>query len=173
MPSILNYATGAVFVAGLALPAGGTAQAPAPRGTAVAALNTVMDFRSGWMEDSTRFDGCSVYRALGSPADFPSGILEPVRPLLDRTSDPCAADPTRVLERRPLTYVRVDSISTSGDSAARVHLSVRKGDERTYFETYELTALAPERPLGAVREVRIWGVAREYLVRPRSAQSSR
>lgn len=155
----------------LALALGVTqAHAQQQGGDAVArALNTVMNFRLYWMGDSTRVDACSVYQALGSPEDFPVRVGSSVRPLLDRTTEPCVAgDSSRVTVRWPLNYVRVDSVSVSGDSTARVHLTVRKQSEQRHFETYDVVDIARDRPLAWIREVRIWGIAREYLVRPGS-----
>jgi hypothetical protein len=87
-------------------------QRPAP---GFVAINTVMDFRAHWVGDSTRFDACSIYEALGTPENFTEAILPSVLPLLDRTREPCADDASRASEQRPLNYVRVDSFSISGD----------------------------------------------------------
>lgn len=129
-----------------------------------AAINAVIAFRTEWLGDATRFDGCSVYTALGRPADFPAGIGESVRPALDRTTQPCASDSTRVVSSWPLNFVQVDSISLRGDSTARVFLSVRKQTENVHFETYEVKGLAG--PTAYVHTMTVWGIMRDYRVPP-------
>jgi hypothetical protein len=83
------------------------AQAPkrAAGGAASVAFQTVMDFRANWVGDSTAVDACSVYKALGSPPDFPSGLQPSVRSLLDRTSGVCAEG--GVSTQQPWSYIRV------------------------------------------------------------------
>ena len=165
MPKVLN---GAAVLSALALICA-AAPAVAQRGTApsVAAMNAVMDYRARWVGDSTVFDGCSVYAALGRPAAFPAGINPQLVRLLDRTRDPCAADPGRALSRYPRHVVRVDSLAVM-DSTVRVDLTVQKG-ERKYRERYLVGALSTG---GWVREMRTWGVVREYPVRPRRPSAS-
>lgn len=172
MHQVLRRASWAAFLASLLALSPVSADAQQQRlSLALVALNTVMDFRVHWVGDSTRVDACSAYRALGNADDFAAGFLPSVLPLLDRTSEPCAEDPSRVSNQRPLTYVRVDSVVVNGDSTARVHLTVRKQTEQRYFETYEVGGLNRGPPLGWVREVRVWGVTRDYLVRPGGVQS--
>lgn len=160
-----------VLVVALTPLSAGAQQRPGP---VVVALNTVVDFRANWVGDSTRLDACSVERALGSAVDFhAAGMLPEAQALLDRVSDPCAEDSSRAPVRRPMNSVRVDSIVVSGDSVARVHVTVRKQSEQRYFETYDVGGLNRGAPVGWIREVRVWGIMREYPVRPGGPQPPR
>src|SRR4051812_24315717 len=100
----------------------GAAPATAQSGE-VRALNAVLRHRAYLLGDSTRFDACSVYNALGRPANFPSGIDPTLVRLLDRTSDPCRRDSSSVAVHWPPYLVRVDSLAP-----ARAVLTVVKGE---------------------------------------------
>ncbi|HET7230752.1 MAG TPA: hypothetical protein VFJ16_12160 [Longimicrobium sp.] len=128
----------------------------------VAEINAVMSHRAYLIGDTTRFDACSVFRALGSPATFPAGVDSVLTLLLDRTVEPCAGgDSTRVAVRWPPRFVRVDSISTG-----RAVLTVRKGDY-SYREAYVLRAQKyGDRVSATVQEVRTYGFLHARLVPP-------
>lgn len=122
-------------------------------GTPAGAVSVVMEYRAGWMEDSTAFDACSIQRALGGPGGQPLSLSSSATRLLHGSeTNPCATSSRA--ERR---IVRVDSLSTS-DSAAVVHLMVVKG-ERVHREVFTLRAL-PQAPGWGVRDVRLWGALR-------------
>ena len=132
----------------------------------IAAVNTVLDFRLNWVGDATPFNACSVYKATGSRADFPAGILPPLARGLDRSSAPCD---DRIPPGTPGTStaeVLVDSITVCGETAT-VHLTVRKG-ELTYHEEYSL--VNPTTTRWGMNEVRTFGAVREYPVRPQAAE---
>ena len=133
-----------------------------------ALVNAVLDYRAHWVGDSTVVDACSVYSALGRPANFPAGIDTSLIRLLDRVREPCANDSARAVFRWPRYFVSVDSISIGGASGgARVSVRVVK-HEYSYRERYTLRAW----PNGAggrgvsVAEVRTWGFTQSLPVRP-------
>ncbi|HEX6749449.1 MAG TPA: hypothetical protein VF092_19290 [Longimicrobium sp.] len=134
----------------------------APATPEMGAVNTVIDFRLNWVSDSTKFDACSVYRSIGRPANFPSGLRDAFHVALNRTTDPCAAAASAV-DRNREVRVLVDSV-TVGDSAAMVYLTVRK-DEETYREDYHLVNPSPGGNWGFDRVV-VHGATRTYWVRP-------
>lgn len=117
-------------------------------------LNAVMRHRAYVTGDSTRFDACSVYNALGRPTNFPAGIDPGLAPLLDRTKDPCTRKSSSVTVRCPPYMVRVDSLMTG-----RAVLRIVKG-EYSFREAYTLRH-------EEVREVRTFGITQSYLVPPR------
>lgn len=123
-----------------------------------AAVNTVMDFRLNWVGDSTPFNACSAYQAVGRPADFPAGILPGLRRGLDRPGNaPCEGrTPGTPGAWRP--EVVVDSVSVRGETAI-VYVTVRK-DEISYREDYSL--VNPSSGRWGMNEVRTWGAVREY-----------
>ncbi|HET6231884.1 MAG TPA: hypothetical protein VFE05_17550 [Longimicrobiaceae bacterium] len=93
------------------------------------------------MRDSTKFDACSVQRALPSAADFPAAIEPRLRRLLTGTDDVCAVpapDPADTIPRRPRwgDVARVDSLSIA-DSTATAFLHVVHG-EYHHNERYTL-----------------------------------
>lgn len=127
----------------------------------LAAVNEVVAFRVNWMTDSTPFNACSIYEAADRPADFPAGISEPLRQVLDCGAAPCESRSGGV----PGAWnpeVVVDSVVVRGEAAA-VFVTVRKG-EISYFEQYSLVSGAGGR--WSTQEVRIWGAMREYPARP-------
>jgi hypothetical protein len=126
------------------------------RTDALAAVVEAMFIRRGALGDSLPFDACSVYENSGRPEGFPDGVLAGLRPLLDRqVPDPCSV-PKPSEGGRHERLVRVDSVVVS-DSAARVHLHVRRG-EWSYEEVYYLTSRDAEtRADGwSFREVRMY-----------------
>lgn len=150
---------GAVMLAAVLLvaPARAGAQGHAvPR--PVAALNAVIDYRLNWMNDSTTFDACSVYRTVAPPEQVASGLLVAFRGWFTRSAQPCSPAPVdRNRERRVL----LDSL-TVADSTARVYLTVRRG-EQTHNETYAL--FRPGSDTWAVREVVLSRAIRNYWIR--------
>lgn len=126
----------------------------------LAAVNTVLDWRLNWLGDNTSFNACTIYEAVGRPANFPAGVLPGLIRGLDRTSAPCEgrAQAAGASQRE----VTVDSVTLRGDSAT-VFVTVRKGEIR-YYEAYMLVHPSPQR--WALQEVRSWGALREYPVRP-------
>jgi hypothetical protein len=140
---------------------------PAQERVYVAEINAVMFHRAHLLGDTTRFDACSVFEKVGSPATFPAGIDPVLTPVLDRTVEPCAGgDSTRVMVRWPPRFVRVDSVS-----AGRVVLTVRKGDY-SYREAYLLRPQQNgERVSATILEVRTYGFVHGRLVPPRRPPS--
>jgi hypothetical protein len=115
-------------------------------GGALAAVAEVMALRRGALGDSLRFDACAVFQHTGRPGGFPAGIPPGLVPLLDRSGpDPCAV-PRPGAGGRTEHTVRVDSVTTT-DSAAIVHLSVKRG-EWSYSEVYYFAALPNGRGWG-------------------------
>lgn len=126
-------------------------------------MSAVLDFRVHWMGDSTCVDGCSVYNALGRPANFPAGLYTSLVRLLDRVREPCANDPARVAARWPRNFISVESVS---GRIPRVDLRIVKG-EYSFRETYSLrTWPNAERPGASVSEVRTWGLLQSHPVPP-------
>ncbi|MDB4952219.1 MAG: TonB-dependent receptor [Gemmatimonadetes bacterium] len=117
---------------------------------AAAVLSEAMAYRSVWMGDSTRFDACSVFNALGRPAGFPEGISPNVRGLLDRASDPCP--PAATFRAAADREVRVDDVAVS-DTTATLRATVRIGD-KFHHERYGLQRSASG---WHVREVAVSG----------------
>lgn len=129
-----------------------------PVGARVAALTAVVDYRLHWVGDSTRFDVCSVQSMLagnvgGELPDLVQGLL----------TEGCNAQAPG-----PESSVHVDSMTLSGDSLARVYLTVRKGEHR-YFEDYAVYTPCRGGRVGWVRDIRIWGIVREYRRRNTTA----
>ncbi|HET7460697.1 MAG TPA: hypothetical protein VFJ82_05600 [Longimicrobium sp.] len=124
----------------------------------VAALNAVIDYRLNWMNDSTTFDACSVYRTVGPPQQVAAGLLLAFRGWFTATAQPCASTPVdRNRERRVL----VDSLTVT-DSTARVYVTVRRG-EQTHNEAYDL--FRPGSDTWAVRQVVLSRAIRNYWIR--------
>jgi hypothetical protein len=125
----------------------------APRAAdALSLIGDVMMLRVSAMGDTLPYDACSVFEAVGRPADFPAGLLPGVVPLLDRAGpDPCSAESPRVGARFP-RVVRVDSVRIGRTSAA-VHLAVMRGEWR-YRETFLFNPLPDGRGWG-FREAQI------------------
>jgi|GEM_PF-3132738 len=122
---------------------------------ALAAVAEVMALRRGPLGDSLRFDACAVYERTGRPGGFPAGIAPGLIPLLDRSGpDPCG-EPRPGAGGRTERTVRVDSVKVT-DSAASVHLSIRRG-EWSYNEDYYFAAL----PNG-----RGWGFSEARMTHP-------
>ncbi|HEX6751406.1 MAG TPA: hypothetical protein VF092_29210 [Longimicrobium sp.] len=126
-----------------------------------AALSAVMSFRGAWLADSTRFDGCSVARLLGPPAEYMGVILPPMRRMID-TTGPCGA-PAGEPVRRARPTVWLDSL-TVADSVAYVSVTVLRG-ELTHRERYTLTGWRPGLPW-AVVDMHLWGASQQHF-RPR------
>ncbi|HEX6749269.1 MAG TPA: hypothetical protein VF092_18370 [Longimicrobium sp.] len=129
----------------------------------IAYLNAVMQFRAFVVRDTTRFDACSVYNAVGRPADFPAGFDRSVLPLLDRTVNPCGADSTRVAVRWPPRFVRVERVVVAPEAnGPHVVLAVRKY-EYSYREAFRVN------PVGTranVSEVRTYGILQSLPIPP-------
>lgn len=146
-----------------------TAQTTANAGK-VAAVNAAVDYRVVWMQDTTAFDACTVYVAMGRPANFAAVLSEPAR----RVVAPVAGDPCREEEgrprRRPSRIVRVDSV-TLGDTVGTVVLAVQKG-ENHLLETYRLRPRSSG-PEWWVRDVTLWGAMRVYAPLPSGAAPRR
>jgi hypothetical protein len=137
----------------------------AARGDALSAIVEAMYFRRSALEDSLPFDACSVYEQSGRPAQFPTGVLPGLRALLDRPgADPCGV-PKPSAGSRYERIVRVLSVQMA-DSAAQVHLNVRRG-EWTYTEVYYLTARVDD-GAWAFREVRMYPPVHTTPPPPRS-----
>lgn len=140
-------------VAGIALPA--PAQSTAEAG---GAISTVMGHRSIWMADSTRFEACSVQRAMNGAEDFAMHIIEPVRGLLNRTGSPCPRQPPGPREWR--AEVLVDSLRFT-DSTANVYVTVLRG-ELIHRENYTLARDPLSPAFMPIRDVRLWGHGQFY-----------
>jgi hypothetical protein len=157
----------ASMIAGLMMLGLAAVPAGAQQAKNVAIVNAVLDHRAHWVGDSTRVDACSVYEALGRPANFPAGINPNLIPLLDRTRDPCAADSARVTVRWPPRFVRMDTLQANGSAGPYVALTIVKGEYR-YREHYTLRTWQSGGTIGAgVREVRTYGLLQAHLVPPR------
>lgn len=134
--------------------------APAPAQqttTRTAVLGAVMGYRLHWIGDSTAFDACRVFRVAGEPADFPAGIMQPLRVLLDQPVDPCRRTTSSTA---PRNRVVVDSLS-AGDSLAHVFLTVRRG-ERVHRENYILRTPRAQPGFVGVKTVTLWGSVQFY-----------
>ena len=149
-----------LLVAGMAAAPPAAAQGlfsqPAP-----AALSAVMSFRGAWLADSTHFDGCSVARLLGQPAEYTGSILPPMRRMID-TSLPCGAAAAEPVRRAQPT-VWLDSVTVE-DSVAYVSVTVLRG-ELTHRERYTLAGWRPGLPWSVV-DMRLWGASQQHF-RPR------
>lgn len=143
----------------MALPAHG--QAGGISGTEI--VGSVMEYRLHWIGDSTRFDGCAVYRAAGRPSDFPSGIKAPIQHLLDRRTDPCSRTAIANPSHHTRRIVLVDSLTTS-DSLAHVYLTVHR-KERTHRENYTVRVPASGGAGAGVQRVTLWGAIQVYSPR--------
>jgi hypothetical protein len=141
---------GVVLVGVACAPLG--AQETGRRADALAAVAEVMALRRGALGDSLPFDACTIFEQAGRPSGFPAGIPPGLIPLLDRTGpDPCATKAPGDGDRLQRT-VRVDSVTVT-DSAAFVHLSIRRG-EWSYNEEYTFASLPQGRGWG-FREARM------------------
>jgi hypothetical protein len=129
----------------------------------IAVLNAVIKYRAFIVRDSTPFDACSVYNAVGRPADFPAGFDRIVLPLLDRVVNPCGADSSRVAVRWPPRFVRVESVSVApGSDQPGVVLAIRKY-EYTYHEAFRVRSVGTSTE---VSEVRTYGILQSLPVPP-------
>jgi hypothetical protein len=129
----------------------------------IALLNAVMKYRAFIVHDSTPFDACSVYNAVGRPTDFPAGFDRTVLPLLDRVENPCGADSARVAVRWPPLFVRVESVTAAPSGGQpSVVLAVRKY-EYTYREGFRVRAVGATTE---VVEVRTYGILQSLPVPP-------
>ncbi len=154
--------TAAIALAALALDAGAELSAQVGNATPqVAALNAVVGYRLTWIGDSTPFDGCSVFRRIGSREQVTSGVLPGFRAWFTGSLRPCVEG--EPVDRRRETLVRVDSLALS-DSAGRVWVTVRRG-EQTHREEYWLKNPTPGLSW-AVDRVVLSGASRTYFVRP-------
>jgi hypothetical protein len=151
-------------------PMRGNAQATAPSPQA-AVIRSVLLHRAIWMRDSTKFDACSVQRALPSPSDFPASIELRLRRLLTATDSPCAVpqpDPADTIPRRPRwgDVVRIDSLSIA-DTTATAFLHVVHGE----YHHSERYTLGRKRGEGVwwVSEVRQGGFEQFYYAPRRPA----
>jgi hypothetical protein len=129
------------------------AQAATNRGK-IAAVNTVLDYRVVWMEDSTPFDPCTVYEAMGRPSNLGAALTRSAQRVVVAGAAPCSG-----AAQRPSRIVRVDSV-TLGDTLGRVFVTVWKGEKRL-FETYNLRPISGGSAWG-VRNVTQWGALRVY-----------
>lgn len=125
-------------------------------------LNAVMKFRAAVIHDSTSFDACTVYNAVGRPVDFPAGFDRIVLPLLDRTAEPCAQDSARAANRWPRRFVRVESVTPGATGGPTVVLLVTKY-EYQYREAYLLRPVDSHRE---VAEVRTYGIVQYHPAPP-------
>jgi len=128
------------------------------------AVNAVIEFRMNWMRDTTKFDACSVYRAVGSQQEVASGLLPAFRNVLLARSTPC--DQPENIDPRHEVRVLVDSLVLS-DTTGRAFLTVRRGEQR-HQEEYEL---GNPRAGWTVKRAILSGATRFYYVRPRPAAS--
>lgn len=126
------------------------------------AVNTVLDFRINWVGDFTKFDACSIFEAVGKPADFPRGVLSPFLRALDSAAPDCG-NPRSEESPASGSRVVVDSIAIHAESAT-TYITVHKG-EQVYREDYHLVNRTPGAPWG-LREVRTWGATRAYPSQP-------
>ncbi|HEX8450472.1 MAG TPA: hypothetical protein VF647_00175 [Longimicrobium sp.] len=132
----------------------------------VGAVNAVVDYRVVWMQDTTAFDACTVFVAMGRPANF-SAVLAPQarRVVASVAGDPCS-EGKALAGQHPSRIVRVDSVAL-GDTVGIVVLTVRKGENRV-LETYRLRPRSSGLEWG-VRDVTLWGALRVYARPSRSA----
>lgn len=130
----------------------------------IAAVNTVIDYRVVWMEDTTRFDACMVYEAMGRPENLLAVLTRSARRVVTPGTEPCSGAP-RPAPQTPTRIVRVDSVAL-GDTLGRVFVTVWKGEKRV-FETYHLNPISGGSQWG-VRNVIQWGALRVYARRPRT-----
>lgn len=120
-----------------------------------AAVSSVIDYRVSVLADTTaKFDGCRVARVAGSA----ERLAQQVR----RWVAPCqAANPAHQPGERHV--VLVDSVTNSA-TGVHAYVTVIRG-EWVHRENY---ALIPHSggPYMGVREVKLWGAAQAYPVRP-------
>jgi hypothetical protein len=156
----LHQVVARTFLLGLAALLHGTSASAqgTPDSAKIAAVNTVIDYRVIWMEDSTPFDACSVYEGMGKPANFSSVLARPARRVVALDSEPCGGAPGAAV-RRPSRVVRVDSVAL-GDTLGTVRVTVNKGEKRI-IETYSLRRF-PNRSGWGVRAVTLTGALRVY-----------
>lgn len=129
----------------------------------IALLTAVMKYRAFVARDSTPFDACSVYNAVGRPADFPAGFDRIVLPLLDRVVNPCGGDSLRAAVRWPPRFVRVESVTAAPASGQpAVVLAVRKY-EYSYREAFRVRSVGSSTE---VAEVRTYGILQSLPVPP-------
>ena len=126
------------------------------------AVSTVMDYRRTYLDDALPFDACTVQRVLGASrvAGLASRLVAHVQVMLDDAATPCPRP-----FRQGRSVVLVDSVRLS-DSTAHVHVTVLRG-ELIHREAYSLNPGTRAVYMG-VREVRLWGDAQAYPMRPRS-----
>lgn len=122
-----------------------------------AVMTRVITFRLYWLDDSLPFEACSVYRALGEPANFPVGLVDPpVSSMLKPEGrNPCSVPEPDI---DPTMAVRVDSMDVA-PPVGHVYLTVRRGEYRMQ-ETYEVRRYAPD--FWEVADVRIGSLSRNF-----------
>lgn len=114
-------------------------------------------YRRDWIADTTRFDACRVFMALGRPERFPAQLSRPVQALLGPLDPSCGEDRNPPSVGRLRRVVLLDSIVVN-DSTASAYLDIRRG-EYLHHETYQLRALGPAQ-LGRRQD---WGLVRVTL----------
>jgi len=120
----------------------------------VAVLNAVMRYRMFWLGDSTKFDTCAAFEAVGKPAGFPKGIDKFFLSLLDADVSECSR-PARERARVSGARVVVDVVAAM-PAIGELRLSVRRG-EYGHTEKYSLVR-NPLVPRGFdVERISIWG----------------
>jgi len=143
-----------VLLLGAACATPGLGRAQARKGDAVSAVVEAMFFRRALLEDTLRFDACSVFEHTGRPTGFLAHFRWDVQPMLDRpVDDPCRV-PQPGADDRFRRFVRVTSVVVA-DSTAEVHLRIFRS-EWAYSEVYFLAARAGEVTGWALREVRLY-----------------
>lgn len=123
----------------VALPGTAGAQQASETGR-IGAVNSVIEYRIVFMDDTTRFDACSVHRWMGRPDTLAAVLTRRSRRVVAPVEAPCeraSAAPAQ----RPSRVVRVDSVAVA-DTTAHVFLTVFKGETRV-FEKYDLRAYSP------------------------------
>jgi hypothetical protein len=135
-----------------------------PRGSReMAAINGMIGFRLGWINDSTTIDACSVYRVAGTPQQVAAELLPGFRDWFLASAKPCESS-VGVIDRRYEKRVLVDSLALS-DSTGRIHVTVRRG-EQTHTEEYHLVRPTPRSTDWAVTRVVFSHMSRSYWVPP-------
>jgi hypothetical protein len=174
-PSDRRLARRALIAAAMSLYLGGwlpdaAAQTPGPTAKVpTELLNRVLHYRINFVESSTPFEACSLYRAMATPTDFPDSFFPGVQRLLSqRDSGQCLASPSSAQlppsgapsDRR---VVRLDETNLD-DTTAMLRFTVMVG-EMVHHEDYTAIRESPTASWG-VKEVRIWG-AMQYRFRYR------
>lgn len=120
----------------------------------VAVLNAVMRYRMFWLGDSTKFDTCAAFEAVGKPPDFPKGIDKLFLSMLDADVSQCGRPASERVRIRGARVV-VDVVAAM-PAIGELRLSVRRG-EYGHTEKYSLVR-NPLVPKGFdVERVTIWG----------------